>query len=127
MKIFKTIDISIQLFLLLLMAFTYFKSDGINNAIVFVVLFAAYQILSSLIHFILKFKKTAWRTAYSVAGVLVLILWLFFNSSALSFDKFLSIMLLLAPLMGLYYTILSLVETVAIYNDKGFEENIMEE
>jgi hypothetical protein len=125
MKIFKTIDVLIQISILFAIAINYWVREGGGDdaAMICVVGFGAWQVLSSLIHFFLKIKKTWWRFAYSIAGVLILFLLLAIKLDFFSEDDFIDVMLVLAPTMGVYYFILSCIETVELYNRKKIENS----
>ena len=127
MKIFKTIDVAIQIFILLIAVFKHFANDANEDWITYILLFAAYQIISSLIHFFIKLKKTWWRIMYSILGVFVGVLTLLCNNGSISFNKIIDIMLVLAPIMGFYYVVLSVVETVNIYNKNDIDIKIINE
>lgn len=127
MKIFKTIDVAIQIFILLIAVFKNFANDVNVDWITYLLLIAAYQVLSSLTHFFIKIKKTWWRITYSILGIIVGILTILYNNNTIPFSKIIDIMIVLAPIMGVYYVVLSFVETVNIYNKIDTDTKIVDE
>jgi hypothetical protein len=115
MKLFKILDTLIQLLFLIAIVINYFTQGQKDAALLCVIGFGAWQVLSSLIHFFLKIKKTWWRLAYSVAGVLILFLLLALKLDIFSRDTFIFLMLVIAPTMGTYYFVLSCTETITNY------------
>jgi hypothetical protein len=125
MRVFKTIDILIQLFTLFAIGINILLQGQKDVALLCVIGFGAWQVISSLIQLFLKFKKTWWRLIYSIIGVIILCLLLAIKLKIFSEDNFISLMLMLAPAMGVYYFILSIVETVEIYRNKQSEQNLI--
>lgn len=115
MKIFKTVDLFIQLFIICAMGINYFRDGGRDTALLCVIGFGAYQVLSSLIHLFVNFNKTWWRLSYSFTGVAILFLMLFIKFNLITEANFIKIMLVLAPIMGVFYFILCCTETYRLY------------
>jgi peptidoglycan/LPS O-acetylase OafA/YrhL len=115
MKVFKTADVVIQLFILCAIAINFFSQGFEEDAILWVIGFGAFQVIGSLIHLFLKYKKTWWRISYSLAGVIILFMMLFIKLNVITEDNFIVFILVLAPAMGFYYVILSCVETYKLY------------
>jgi hypothetical protein len=126
MKLFKTIDVVLQLFLLLLLIFSSVKDFGNKNSILYVIVFGVYQVLSSLIQLFLKPKKTWWRIAYSLAGVLILLLFLGMEINLISLDNVIGAMFLLTPAMALYYVVLSIIETIQLYKTEHTQDDLID-
>jgi hypothetical protein len=125
MRLFKTIDILIQLFILFAIGINYLLQGQKDAALLCVIGFGAWQVISSLIRLFLKFKKTWWRLIYSIVGVIILCLLLAIKAKIFSEDNFIGLMLMLAPAMGVYYFILSIVETTLLYKNKQNERNLV--
>ena len=115
MRLFKTIDCIIQIIILVIIAANYFRIGGKDAALIIVIGFGVWQVLSSLIHFFLKNKKTVWRLAYSIMGIIILCMLLFTKFNVFSEENFITFMLVLAPIMGVYYFVLCIVETIRFY------------
>ena len=125
MKSFKTIDCIIQIIILSIIVASYFRSGGKDAALIFVIGFAVWQVLSSLIHFFFKYKKTTWRLAYTVMGVIILCILLFTKFNIFSSDNFVTFMIILAPIMGVYYFVLCIVETIQLYKNKQLDNTLI--
>ena len=125
MRLFKTIDILIQLFILFAIGINYLLQGQKDTALLCVIGFGAWQVISSLVHLFLKFKKTWCRLAYSFAGVFILLFLLAIKLDILLERNLISVMLILAPAMGVYYFILSCIETISLYRIKEMELEII--
>ena len=125
MRVFKTIDSIIQIIILGIIVANYFRSGGKDAALIFVIFFGAWHVISSLIHFFFKYKKTTWRLAYTVMGVVILCILLFTKFNIFSEENFISFMIVLAPIMGVYYFVLCIVETIQLYKNKQLDNTLI--
>lgn len=123
MRIFKILDTLFQLFMLVAMAF-YYLDGRADTALFCIIILGVYQVICSLTHLFLKIQKTYWRLSYSFMGIAILFLMLFVKVNFFSEDNFISIMIVFAPCMGIYYFILTCVEAYKLFSKETTEDYI---